>query len=82
MIVIDHLKNDHAALKHILQDRRTISVETLPIGTRVLWSIYITILEDALYTLISIIDHLVGDELSASYHESSKETSQPDVEQQ
>lgn len=55
---LDSLRHDHAVLAKILEARRTATAETLPAGTRILWQVYLTILEDALMTLNSLISHL------------------------
>lgn len=55
--MIEDLYHDHAAISQILERRRGVTTETLPPGLRVLWNIYLTILEDALKTLNSLISH-------------------------
>jgi len=63
MIPLDSLQQDHVVLTEILQARRAVSVETLSVGMRILWQVYLTILEDALTTLNSLINYLAQDEL-------------------
>lgn len=58
MIPLDSLQRDHAALTEILQARRSVSTETLSVGMRLLWGIYLAILKDALTTLDSLIQSL------------------------
>jgi len=61
MIPLDSLQRDHATLTQILQARRGVSMETLSVGMRILWQVYLTILEDALTTLNSLINFLARD---------------------
>jgi len=53
--MIDSLRQDHATLTELLAARRAVTVVTLPVGMRILFNIYLTILEDALTTLNSLI---------------------------
>jgi len=55
VIPLDSLQQDHATLSQLLHARRAVTMETLPIGMRILFGIYLTILEDALTTLNSLI---------------------------
>lgn len=55
---LDHLQQDHAKITEILQARRDIMTETLPIGVQIELKIYFMILEDALSALISLIQFL------------------------
>jgi len=55
---VDLLRQDHATLTEIFTARRSVSADTLPIGLRMVWQIYLTILEDALKTLDSLIQSL------------------------
>lgn len=54
---LDSLQRDHATLTEILVSRRGVSTETLSVGMRLLWGIYLAILEDALTTLTSLINY-------------------------
>ena len=45
--MIDELKQDAQVFTQLLTARRAVSMETLPIGTRVLWTSYLVLLEDA-----------------------------------
>lgn len=58
---LDSLQRDHAALTEILQARRGVSMETMQVGMRLVWGIYLTILEDALAALDSLINYLTRD---------------------
>lgn len=58
-VPLDSLHHDHAALTEILKSRRAVSMETLSVGTRLLWGIYLVILEDALSILNSLIQYLI-----------------------
>lgn len=59
MIPLDSLQRDHATLTEILQARRSVALgATLSVGMRLLWGIYLAILEDALTTLNSLIEYL------------------------
>ena len=62
MLTSESLREDHAAISQILECRRAVTTETLPPGLRVLWTIYILVLEDALKTLNSLISHLTPKE--------------------
>jgi hypothetical protein len=66
VIVLEDLQHDHAVLTEILTARRTVTAVTLPVGMRLVWQIYIMILEDALKTLNSMIDYLEDKEKPAS----------------
>lgn len=58
MTPLDSLRQDHATLAQILEARRTVTTVTLPVGVQLLWKIYLTILEDAVTTLNSLINYL------------------------
>jgi hypothetical protein len=58
---LDSLQRDRIILTGILEARRGVSTETLSIGMRLLWGIYLNILEDALSTLNSLIQYLTRD---------------------
>jgi hypothetical protein len=58
MSPLDFLRQDQAALADILAARQTVTTVTLPVGARMLWGIYLVILEDALATLRSLIEFL------------------------
>jgi hypothetical protein len=62
MIQLDQLLSDHATLARILQERRAVTAITLPVGLRLVWGIYLTILEDALTTLGTLISFLTPDQ--------------------
>jgi hypothetical protein len=55
---LESLQHDHVLLMELLESRRTVTTETLPAGLRILWTIYLTILEDAVTTLNSLISYL------------------------
>ena len=56
--MLEHLQADHSALDQLLTNRRTVSVETLPPGARLLWGAYLVLLEDGLKLLSSLIGFL------------------------
>ena len=56
MIPTASLRQDHDTLKELLAARRAVSMETAPVGVRMLWSIYLTVLEDAVKTLHALLD--------------------------
>jgi hypothetical protein len=56
--MLDTLQQDHHTFTQLLAARRTVSTETMSFGVRVVWQIYLTILEDALTTLTSLIQFL------------------------
>jgi len=58
MIPLDQLQADQAAFTQILQARRGVPQDDMRAGERILWQIYLTILEDALTTLTSLIQYL------------------------
>ena len=58
MTPLDTLRQDHATFAQILEARRAVTTVTLPVGVQMLWKIYITILEDAVSTLNSLITYL------------------------
>jgi len=60
-LLLDSLQRDHANLTELLQTHRGVSTETLSVGTRLLWGIYLAILADALTTINSLINHLSRD---------------------
>jgi hypothetical protein len=55
---LDHLQADHSTLASILRSRQAISTDGMSMGVRVLWTIYLQLLEDALKTLDSLIQFL------------------------
>ena len=55
---IEDLQADHSALATILRSRRAVELDGMSVGVRVLWTIYLQILEDALKTLDSLIQFL------------------------
>ena len=55
---LDDLQTDHSTLATILRSRRAASTEGMSMGVRVLWTIYLQTLEDALKTLDSLIQFL------------------------
>jgi len=55
---LESLQRDRAVLTEILTARRAVTTVTLPVGVRLVWQIYLTILEDALTTLNSLITFL------------------------
>jgi hypothetical protein len=58
MTPLDTLRQDYTALSELLAARRAVTIVTLPVGVQLLWTIYITILEDAVTTLNSLIHYL------------------------
>jgi hypothetical protein len=52
---IEDLRADHSALATMLRARRAVSTAGMSMGARMLWTIYLQILEDALKTLDSLI---------------------------
>lgn len=58
MDLLDFLQHDQALLTQLLTERHRVTMETLPFGVRTLWRIYLTILEDRLKTLASLIGYL------------------------
>lgn len=52
------LQADHSTLATILRSRRAASIDEMSVGVRVLWTIYLQMLEDALKTLDSLIQFL------------------------
>ena len=58
MSLLELVQSDQIAIAQILQDRRAVTTVTLPVGVRLVWTIYLTILEDALTTLGSLISFL------------------------
>lgn len=58
MSLLELVQSDQIAIAQILQDRRSVTTVTLPVGVRLVWTIYLTILEDALTTLGSLISFL------------------------
>lgn len=55
---LDDLQADHSTLASILRSRRAVATDGMSVGIRVLWTIYLQILEDALKTLDSLIQFL------------------------
>ena len=55
---LDNLQADHSTFATILRSRQAVSTEGMSIGTRVVWAIYLNILEDALKTLDTLIQFL------------------------
>lgn len=70
------LQEDHATLSRLLEQRRAVTTVTLSAGQRLLWQIYLTILEDALKTLQSLIDHLTALQSGYEHPSRSHETDQ------
>jgi len=58
MAELDDLQADHSTLATILRSRRAASTDGMSVGLRVLWTIYLQILEDALRTLDSLIQFM------------------------
>jgi len=58
MAELDDLQADHSTLATILRSRRATSTDGMSVGLRVLWTIYLQILEDALRTLDSLIQFM------------------------
>jgi hypothetical protein len=58
MSLLELDQHDQIAIAQILQDRRAVTTVTLPVGARLIWGIYLSILEDALSTLGSLISFL------------------------
>lgn len=58
MTPLDFLHQDHEILSQLLAARRAVTAETLPVGARLLWTMYLTILEDAVATLQSLLHYL------------------------
>jgi hypothetical protein len=63
---LDSLRQNLAVLAQILDARQAVTAVMLPVGTQVLWKIYLVILEDALKTLPALIDYLDQKEKTAS----------------
>ena len=59
-VELDCLRQDHATLAQILEERRSVTTVTLPASARILWSVYLLILEDALKTINSLITFLAS----------------------
>ena len=59
-MTIDHkvIHDDHRILAELLASRRTVTVETLPAGARLLWSAYLVLLEDGVKILTSLLKFL------------------------
>jgi len=55
---LNNLQADHSTLASILGSRRAASTDGMSMGVRVLWTIYLQLLEDALKTLDSLIQFL------------------------
>jgi hypothetical protein len=55
---LDQSHSDHSAIEQILQTHKASQPEEMQIGARLLMKIYITIMEDALTALKSIIQFL------------------------
>ena len=67
MSLLGLIQSDQIAIAQILQDRRAVTrpapagssgVETLPFGLHIVWQTYLSVLEDALSTLGSLINFL------------------------
>ena len=58
MSTLETLKQDRALLNDLLNARRAVSTETMRTIERIAWDMYLTILQDALSTLDSLIEHL------------------------
>ena len=56
--MINSLQEDYVAISQILAARRVANIETMNTSDRILWGLYLLILEDAIRTLRSLIDHL------------------------
>jgi len=55
---LEDLQADHSTLATILRSRQAASTDEMSVGVRVLWTIYLQMLEDALKTLDSLIQFL------------------------
>lgn len=53
---IESLQHDYAILMEILQTRRAVSTETMHLGERIYWHMYLTLLADTLKLLDFLID--------------------------
>jgi hypothetical protein len=62
MSLLELVQSDQIAIAQVLQDRRAVTTVTLPVGVRLVWTIYLTILEDALTTLGSLISFLTAEQ--------------------
>jgi hypothetical protein len=58
MSTLEFLQQDRALLSDLLDARRSVSIETMKTIERIAWDMYLTILQDALSTLDSLIEHL------------------------
>ena len=62
MSLLELVHSDQITIAQILQDRRAVTTVTLPVGVRLVWTIYLTILEDALTMLGSLISFLTAEQ--------------------
>jgi len=58
MSTLEFLQQDRALLSDLLDARRSVSIETMKTIERIAWDMYLTLLQDALSTLDSLIEHL------------------------
>lgn len=58
MSTLEFLQQDHALLNDLLEARRSVPTETMRTIERIAWDMYLTLLQDALSTLDSLIEHL------------------------
>ena len=58
MSTLELLQQDHALLNDLLEARRSVPTETMRTIERIAWDMYLTLLQDALSTLDSLIEHL------------------------
>lgn len=55
---LDQFQQDHATITKILGAQRELPADGLQVGARILLKIYVTILEDAIAVLKSLIEYL------------------------
>lgn len=55
---LDQFQRDHATITEILGAQRELPADGLQVGARILLKIYVTILEDAIAVLKSLIEYL------------------------
>jgi hypothetical protein len=58
MSTLELLQQDHALLSDLLEARRSVPTETMRTIERIAWDMYLTLLQDTLSTLDSLIEHL------------------------
>ena len=58
MSILELLKQDRATLNDLLNARQAVPMETMRTIERIAWDMYLTVLQDALNTLDSLIEHL------------------------